>query len=495
MLHKIIKTPIYDLVKQTNLSKAPILSQLYNNNIYFKREDEQIIKSFKIRGAYQKISSLTNNQLNKGLITASAGNHAQGVGLSAKHIGCQSTIIMPKVTPQIKINSVKQLGTDVILEGNNFDEAYNYAIKLSKKKDYTFIHPFDDLDVIAGQGTIGMEICNQWKFKQNKLDAIFIPVGGGGLISGIGYYLKTLYPDVKIIGVEPIRANALYKSLNFNKLIELDHVDTFADGVAVKKVGFNNFNYCKKYVDEMILCSTDDICESIQLIFEETRVIMEPAGALSLAGIINYIKKNNVKNMNYVSILTGANINFTRLRFVAERSTKNEILLAVKIKEEPGSLKKFCTLLDSPNITEFNYRYSNSEYAYIYVGILTDNKNDIINKLINYDILDISDNELAKTHLRYQVGGKINQSINEEVYRFEFPEVQGALINFLTHLSDISNDNYNITMFHYRNTGSSIANVMCGINTNNDQTFQDFLTKLNYNYYNETNNKALRLFC
>lgn len=357
MLHKIIKTQIYDLVKKTNLSKAPILSQLYNNNIYFKREDEQTIKSFKIRGAYQKILSLTNNQLNKGLIAASAGNHAQGVGLSANHIGCESTIVMPTITPDIKVNSVKQLGSNVILKGNNFDEAYNYAIQLSNKKDYTFIHPFDDLDVIAGQGTIGMEICNQWNFNQNKLDAIFIPVGGGGMISGIGYYLKTLYPDVKIIGIEPFNANALYKSLHYNKLIELDHVDTFADGVAVKKVGIHNFKYCSKYVDEMILCSTDEICESIQLIYEEIRVIMEPAGALSLAGIVKYIKKYNVKNMNYISILSGANMNFDKLQFIVERSTINEILLADKIKEEQYSITNLYTLLNSPNITKINYRY------------------------------------------------------------------------------------------------------------------------------------------
>lgn len=499
MLSKILKTPIYDIVKQTSLDYAPILSNLYNNNIYFKREDQQIVKSFKIRGAHQMISSLSQSQLNNGLIAASAGNHAQGVALSAKQLKTNAIIIMPIVTPSIKWKSVQNLGATVILKGNNFDEACKYAVELSIEKNYTFIHPFDNDNVIAGQGTIGMEICQQWNFKKKHLDAIFIPIGGGGLISGIGLYIKKLYPNIKIIGVEPTKANAMNLSLQANKRIELENVDTFADGVAVKQIGKNTFKYCKQYVDEIVECTTDETCESIQLIFEETRVIMEPAGALSLAGIIKYIKKNNCQNLNFISILSGANMNFTRLRYIAERSIKNEILLAVKIPEKIGSLKQFCTLLNSPNITEFNYRYSDSFDAYIFVGIYSDNKIDLIKQLIKnkYETTDMTDNELAKTHTRYQIGGKVNSLPNELLYRFDFPEKQDALLHFLSHLSEISKNKWNITLFHYRNSGSSTADVLCGLDVPPEDipNFNIFLTNLGYNYYNETNNAAYKLFC
>lgn len=499
MLSKILKTPIYDIVKQTSLDHAPILSQLYNNNIYFKREDQQLVKSFKIRGAHQLISSLSQKQLSSGLIAASAGNHAQGVALSAKHLNIAATIIMPTVTPSIKWKSVKTLGANVILKGDTFDDAYNYALQLADEKKYTFIHPFDHEDVIAGQGTIAMEICKQWNFRQNELHAIFVPIGGGGLISGIGYYIKKLYPNIKIIGVEPIHANAMSQSIRENKRIELNNVDTFADGVAVKKVGEHTFNYCKQYVDEIIECTTDEICESIQLIFEETRVIMEPAGALSLAGIIKYIKNNNCEHLNFISVLSGANMNFTRLRYIAERSIKDEVLIAVKIHETPGSLREFCTLLESPNITEFNYRYSDTNNAYIFVGIHTNNKQLILNKLTdhNYMVVDLTNNELAKTHIRYQVGGQINSSINELLYQFDFPEKQESLLHFLTQLSNISNNKWNITLFNYRNTGSSIAHVLCGLNVpkHDIPKFKIFLNELGYTYNNETNNPAYKLFC
>ena len=499
MLSKILKTPIYDIVKQTSLDHAPILSQLYNNNIYFKREDQQLVKSFKIRGAHQMISSLSPSQLKNGLITASAGNHAQGVALSANQLKINAVIIMPTVTPSIKWTTVKNLGANVILKGDTFDDAYNYALQLANEKKYTFIHPFDNEDIIAGQGTIAMEICKQWNFRQSELNAIFIPIGGGGLISGIGYYIKTLYPNIKIIGVEPINANAMNQSIRENKRVELNHVDTFADGVAVKKVGEHTFNYCKQYVDEIIECTTDEICESIQLIFEETRTIMEPAGALSLTGIIKYIKHHNCKNLNFVCLLSGANMNFTRLRYIAERSIKNEVLIAVKIPETPGSLKEFCTLLESPNITEFNYRYSDITNAYIFVGIHTNNKQHIINKLTDhkYVTIDLTNNELAKTHIRYQVGGKTNSSMNELLYQFDFPEKQESLLHFLTQLSNISNNKWNITLFHYRNTGSSIAQVLCGLNVppTDISKFNIFLKKLGYTYNNETNNDAYKLFC
>ena len=498
MLSKILKSPIYDIVKKTSLDYAPIISQIYNNNIYFKREDQQLVKSFKIRGAYQKICSLPKDDLKNGLITASAGNHAQGVALSAKHLNCKAIIVMPVVTPSIKWKSVQSMNAEVILKGNNFDEAYSHALELSSKNGSNFIHPFDDEEVIAGQGTIGMELCNQWNFKSHNLDAIFVPIGGGGLASGIGFYLKTLYPNIKIIGVEPCNANAMKQSLNMNKIIKLDKIDTFADGVAVRQVGNIPFKYCQQYVDEIIECTTDEICESIQLIFEETRSIIEPAGALSLTGLINYIKINQLKNKNFVSILSGSNMNFTRLRYIAERSTKDELLLCVKIKEKPGSLKEFCTLLNSPNITEFNYRYSDKRNAYIFVGINTCEKNEVISKLKmnQYETIDISENELCKTHTRYQIGGKIDNSINELLYRFDFPERQGALLDFLSNLSDVSNNKWNITLFHYRNTGSSIGNVLCGLNVPKQNTYQfkQFLKNLEYQYVEETNNSAYKLF-
>ena len=499
MISKILKTPIYDIVRQTNLDLAPLLSKTYKNNIHFKREDQQLVKSFKIRGAYQKICSLSSGKLNNGLIAASAGNHAQGVAMSAKHLQCKASIVMPTVTPSIKWKSVQNLDSNVILHGDNFDEAYKHAMYLADKHNYTFIHPFDEDEVIAGQGTIGMEICNQWNFKNNNLDAIFIPIGGGGLISGIGLYIKHLYPDIKIIGVEPENANAMKQSLDSNKIVELNKIDTFADGVAVRKVGYNTFNYCKEYVDEIIECSTDEICEAIQLIFEECRTIMEPAGALSLAGLIKYININKTFNQNYISILSGANMNFTRLRYISERSNNTEILLAVSISEKSGSLKNFCTILDSPDITEFNYRYSDNENAYIFVGINTNNKNKLLQKLNDngYNYKDFTDNDLAKTHIRYQVGGKTNNDFNEVIYRFDFPEKQGALLEFLTKLSNISNNQWNITMFHYRNSGASIGNVLCGLNVplKDMSIFQIFLNKLEFQYYDETNNNAYKIFC
>lgn len=495
LLNKIIKSPIYNIVKKTSLDYCPIISNTLKNNIYIKREDQQIVKSFKIRGAYQYISSLSQKDLNKGIIAASAGNHAQGVALSAKQLNCKSTIVMPIVTPSIKWKSVKRYGSNIILHGDTFDEAYKFALHKSQKEDLTFVHPFDDIDIIAGQATIGYELINQFDFKNNKLDAIFIPVGGGGLISGIAYFLKTFYPDVKIIGVEPENANAMQKSLKNNKLVELDYVDTFADGVAVKKVGSKTFNYCKNYVDEIITCNTDEICTAIQNIFEETRIIAEPAGALSIAGVTKYIENTGYINKNYVTILSGANINFTRLRYIAERSIKDEYLFAVNIDEKPGSLQKLCNLLENNNISEFNYRYNRKDKGTIFIGLLSENKDNLIKILSdNYNIIDISNNKLAKEHTRYQVCGKY--SGEELIYSFEFPEKQGALSNFLQKMSDISNNKWNITMFHYRSNGASVANVLCGLNVlpKDYILFYDFLNKLGYNYQCVNKNEIVELF-
>ena len=495
LLNKIVKTPIYNIVKKTSLDHCPIISKNLKNNIYIKREDQQIVKSFKIRGAYQYISSLSQHDLNKGIIAASAGNHAQGVALSASKLNCKSTIVMPVVTPSIKWKSVKRYGSDIILYGDTFDEAYEFALQKSQQEDLTFVHPFDNIDIIAGQGTIGSEIINQFDFRNNKLDAIFIPVGGGGLISGIGYFIKTFYPKVKIIGVEPENANAMQESLKSENLVELDYVDTFADGVAVKKVGSKTFEYCKKYVDEIITCNTDEICTAIQNIFEETRIIAEPAGALSIAGVTKYIENTGYLNKNYITILSGANMNFARLRYIAERSIKDEYLFAVNIDEKPGSLQKLCNLLENNNITEFNYRYNRKDTGTIFIGILSDNK-DNLKKILsdNYDMIDLSDNKLAKEHTRYQVCG--NYSGEELIYSFEFPERQGALSNFLEKMSDISNNRWNITMFHYRSNGASVANVLCGLNVlpKDYILFSDFIQKLGYNCECVDKNEVVELF-
>ena len=495
LLNKIVKTPIYNIVKKTSLDYCPIISKNLNNKIFLKREDQQIVKSFKIRGAHQYISSLSQSELNKGIIAASAGNHAQGVALSANELNCSSTIVMPVVTPSIKWKSVKNYGAEIVLHGDTFDEAYKFALQKSEEDNLTFVHPFDHDDIIAGQGTIGLEIINQFDFRNNKLDAIFIPVGGGGLISGIGYFIKKFYPEVKIIGIEPKNANAMQESLNENKLIELDYIDTFADGVAVKKVGSKTFEYCKEYVDDIITCTTDEICTAIQNIFEETRIIAEPAGALSIAGATKYIETNGCLNKNYITILSGANMNFTRLRYIAERSIKDEYLFAVNIDERPGSLQKLCNLLENNNITEFNYRYNRKDKGTIFIGILTDNKDDLLKNLSdNYNIIDISDNKLAKDHTRYQVCG--NYLDEELIYTFEFPEKQGALTNFLAKMSEVSNNKWNITMFHYRSNGASVANVLCGLNVKEKDyiLFSDFIKKLGYNCNCVNKNEVVNLF-
>ena len=500
-INKILKTPIYNIVKKTELQYASILSEKINNNIYFKREDQQIVKSFKIRGAHQFISNLSKCDLNKGVIAASAGNHAQGVALSAKHYNINSTIVMPIVTPSIKWESVKKLDSKIILYGDTFDEAYNFAKDMAIDNNKIFIPPFDDINIIAGQATIAMEICNDWDFTNKNLDIIFVQIGGGGLIAGISKYIKELYPNIKIIGVESIGATSMSTSIKENKITTLDYIDTFADGVAVKTIGTIPFDYTKKYVDDIIQCTNDEICEAIQYIYEENRTIVEPAGALSTAGLLKYCKQYNLTNKNVISILSGSNVNFTRLRYIAERSVQNEILLSVKIPEEPGSLHKFCNLLESPNISEFNYRCSDNSNAYIFVGIYLDdfaNKIDIINKLNknNYKTIDISDNELAKNHIRYQVGGKCNIYSKELLYSFEFPERQNALLDFLIKLSKISQNKWNITQFHYRNSGSSIAQVLCGLHIpESDITlFEKFLNNLSYNYKNETDNIVYKQF-
>lgn len=496
--NKILTTNVYNIIKETPLDHATNLSLRLKNNIYFKREDLQpIVFSFKIRGAYNKISKLSHKKLNKGIITSSAGNHAQGVALSAKKLNIKSLIIMPTTTPQIKIDGVKKLGSKVILYGDTFSETYKYAINLSKEKNLTFIEPYDDDEVIAGQGTIAMEIIRQC---QQKINAIFVPIGGGGLISGIAIYIKNLFPKIKIIGVQTKDSCAMYQSIKQNKIISLNKVGLFSDGTSVKSPGVNNFNICKDLVDEIILVETDNICSAIQDIFNDTRSIAEPAGALSLAGLKKYIEINKPTNKNFISIISGANINFHRLRHVSERTElteKKEAIFAITIPETPGSFLQFLNTIENRNITEFNYRYGNIDKAHIFVGIQTQGKEDyenikqiILNK--NFELNDLTDDEITKIHVRHMVGGRIFNIENEQVFSFEFPEYPGALHNFLKKM----HSNWNITLFHYRNHGSDYGRVLIGINIPKEQNdkFKKFLDSIGYNFIDQTKNIAYKFF-
>ena len=502
---KILKAKVYEVAKKTPLEKANNLSKRLNNNIYLKREDLQDVFSFKIRGAFNKMSKLTKSELANGVITSSAGNHAQGVALSALKLNCKATILMPITTPIVKVKAVQELNANVILFGDNYDESYKEAIRLSEQRNLIFIHPFDDPEVIAGQGTIGVELEEQLKTPPY---AIYIAVGGGGLISGISIYIKKIWPNVKIIGVEPEDADAMSKSLKNSKIVELSTVGLFADGVAVKKVGTNTFEIAKKYIDEMITVNTDEICAGIKDVFEDTRSILEPAGALSIAGMKKDILRSNLTNKKLIAIACGANMNFERLRFVAERAELGEyreVMLAVEIPERAGSLIDFCKLLNRRNLTEFSYRMSNSMNAQIFVGVevygATD-KEKLLNefKTSHYSFIDISDDELSKNHLRHMVGGRLPQNIKEFnnndfielLYRFEFPERQGALINFLKNMKS----NWTISVFHYRNYGSDVGKIVIGvlIDRNELQEWNKFITLLGYKYWDETNNQTYKLF-
>ncbi len=502
---KILQAEVYEVAKKTPLEKAKNLSNTLNNEVFLKREDLQDVFSFKIRGAYNKMSKLSKTQLNQGVITSSAGNHAQGVALSALKLNCQATILMPITTPLVKVNAVKNLRAKVILFGDNYDETYKEAIRISQERNLCFIHPFDDPDVIAGQGTIAIELEQQLK---EKPYAIYIAVGGGGLISGISLYIKKIWPEVKIIGVEPEDADAMSKSLEEEKIVELPSVGQFADGVAVKKIGKNTFDIGRKYIDKMIRVNTDEICAAIKDVFEDTRSILEPAGALSIAGMKKDIYNSNHSNRKMVAIACGANMNFERLRFVAERAELGEckeVMMAVEIPERAGSLIDFCKLLDNRNLTEFSYRMSNSKNAQIFVGVqvygLNDKKN-LLNVFRNseYSFIDISDDELSKNHLRHMVGGRLprnfkemdNRKFVEILYRFEFPERPGALINFLNNMKS----NWSISVFHYRNYGADVGKIVIGvlIDKNEILEWNKFVRILGYKFWDETQNDTYRLF-
>lgn len=496
-LERILTAKVYDVAHESPLEVAPNLSARLNNQLYLKREDLQSVFSFKLRGAYNKMTQLPLDLLQKGVIAASAGNHAQGVALAARELGTRAIIVMPVTTPQVKVNAVRARGGLVVLHGTSFDEAYQHARELEISKNLTFIHPFDDPDVIAGQGTIGMEILRQY---QKPIHAIFVAIGGGGLIAGISAYVKRLRPEIKIIGVEPIDSDGMFQSLKAGKRIRLSQVGLFADGVAVKEVGEETFHLCQQYVDEVILVNTDDTCAAIKDVFEDTRSILEPAGALAIAGAKAYVQRERITNETLIAVACGANMNFDRLRFVAERAELGEgreAIFAVTIPEKPNSLHQFCQCIGKRNLTEFNYRIADEKEAHIFVGVQIENRGDAAAMVAKFEAnglktLDLTNDELTKLHLRHMVGGHSPLADNEVLYRFEFPEYPGALMKFVASMSP----NWNISVFHYRNNGSDYGRIVVGIQVppNEMKEWQEFLDTLGYRYWDETDNPAYRLF-
>ena len=496
-LERILNARVYDVAQESPLEYAPNLSSRLNNKLFLKREDLQSVFSFKLRGAYNKMAQLSPDLLKQGVIAASAGNHAQGVALAAKKLGTTAIIVMPVTTPTMKVNAVATGGGQVVLHGNSYDDACAHARQLAEEKNLTFIHPFDDPDVIAGQGTIGMEILRQY---QKPIDAIFLAIGGGGLISGVAAYIKRLRPEIKIIGVEPVDSDAMSQSLQKGYRVTLPQVGLFADGVAVKHVGAETFRLCRQYVDEIILVSTDDTCAAIKDVFEDTRSILEPAGALAIAGVKAYVEREQVSDQTFISVACGANMNFDRLRFVAERAElgeRREAIFAVTIPEERGSFRKFCSCIGKHNLSEFNYRIAEENQAHIFVGVQIQNRVDAENIAATFQengfaTIDLTDDELAKMHLRHMVGGRSSLAENELLYRFEFPERPGALMDFLNSMSP----NWNISLFHYRNNGSDYGRIAIGVQVPPDEMsqWQAFLDTLGYPYWDESANPAYKLF-
>ena len=503
-LEKVLNAQVYDVASETPLDLAGNLSARLGNRILLKREDLQPVFSFKLRGAYNKIASLSAERLKRGVICASAGNHAQGVALSAAKVGCRAVIVMPTSTPCIKVDAVRARGGEVVLFGDSYDEAYAHALELEKTEKLTFVHPFDDPEVIAGQGTIAMEILRQHSRHNGPIHAIFCCVGGGGLIAGVAAYIKRLRPEIRIIGVEAKDADAMTQSLAKGHRVRLEQVGLFADGAAVKFVGEETFRLCKEYVDEMILVDTDAICAAIKDVFEDTRSILEPAGALAVAGAKEYVRQHKLKDKNLVAIASGANMNFDRLRFVAERAEvgeQREAVFAVTLPEKPGAYKKFLGLIGKRNVTEFNYRYHTASEAHVFVGVqVVDRKESL--KLVDslqkhgYPTLDLTDDEMAKNHIRHMVGGHAPQvcdkGMHELLYRFEFPERPGALMNFLTQMSA----GWNISLFHYRNHGADYGRVLVGMQVPPGEMgqFREFLKNLGYAHWDESDNPAYKLF-
>ena len=504
-LERILRARVYEVAIQTPLELAPNLSRRIGNRVLLKREDMQPVFSFKLRGAYNKMSQLSPAQLARGVICSSAGNHAQGVALAAQKLGCKALIVMPVTTPQIKVHAVRARGASVLLHGDSYSDAYVHARKLASQRKLCFVHPYDDPDVIAGQGTIGMEILRQ---AEQPIDAIFVAIGGGGLISGIAAYVKRLRPEVRIIGVQPVDSDAMSRSIKAGRRIELEHVGLFADGVAVKLVGEETFRLSRALVDEIVLVDTDAICAAIKDVFEDTRSILEPAGALAIAGAKLYAAREGLQGANLVAIACGANTNFDRLRFVAERAEvgeHREAILAVTIPERPGSFRKFCSTLGARSVTEFNYRYADAGQAHVFVGVGVSSHDEtaqLVRRLTRagLDTIDLSEDEMAKLHVRHMVGGhapaswgrSAGQSGNELLYRFEFPERPGALMKFLAAMRS----DWNISLFHYRNHGADTGRVLVGMQVPRGEmaAFRAFLAALGYPHVDESRNPAYRLF-
>jgi len=495
-LKMILKAPVYDVASVTPLDFAEEISLRLKNNIWLKREDTQSVFSYKIRGAYTLMASIEPNVRNKGVIAASAGNHAQGVALSAKSLGTVATIVMPKTTPEIKIKSVRRLGADVILFGDSYDDASYHAEELATERGLIIIPPYDDPYIIAGQGTVGMEVLQQTK---GNLDAIFVPVGGGGLAAGIAVYVKSLSPNTKIIGVEPEEAPSMKKALEAGRPITLDKVGIFADGAAVRRVGKLTFEIVKKNVDEMLCVTNDEICAAIKDIYEDTRSVSEPAGALALAGLKQYVQRCHSRDQQFVAICSGANINFDRLRHVAELAElgeNKEVLIGASIPERPGSFKEFCGALGPRSITEFNYRAGDNKTARVFAGVRVTNypaeKELLLQNLEDkgYKPIDMSDNELAKMHVRFMVGGSGRKLLNETLFRIEFPERPGALVHFLNQLGK----KWNITLFHYRNHGAAYGRVFIGIQLNEKDKRAFVGLMKDVKYFEETSNSAYKMF-
>ena len=496
-LERVLKSRVYEIVRETPLSEMPLLSERLGNRVLLKREDTQPVFSFKVRGAYNKMVRLDEAQAASGVVAASAGNHAQGVALAARKLGIAALIVMPETTPAIKVDAVRRLGAEVIAHGLSFDEANGRACEIARRTGRVYVHPFDDPDVIAGQGTVAMEIVRQ---APETPDAIFVPVGGGGLIAGVAAYVKPLWPQVRIVGVEPEESASMHEALRAGRPEPLAQVGLFADGVAVRKVGEEPFRIARDHVDEMILVTTDETCAAIRDIYQNTRTIAEPAGALAVAGVKRYVEREGVENELLVAIDSGANVNFDRLRHIAERAEVGEqleMLLAVTIPERAGSLLEFCGCIGERSITEFNYRFAGSDDAQIFLGLeLRDGAGDRAEMIAQlrergYPVVDLSDNEMAKLHIRHMVGGRAAAS-DERLFRFEFPERPGALLGFLAHLGE----RWNISLFHYRNHGSAYGRVLMGIQVpaGDDEAFERFLGDVGYRYREETGNPAYRVF-
>ncbi len=496
-IKRILSARVYDVSVETRLHEAPLLSKSVGNQVLLKREDEQSIFSFKCRGAFNRIYKLMQTQTVKGVIAASAGNHAQGVALSAAELGIEAVIVMPQTTPGIKVESVRALGGEAILHGDDFDEALGYAQQIGQERGFPFIHPFDDPDTIAGQGTVGVELCRQ---HPGPLDVVFLPIGGGGLAAGVSAYMKYLRPEVRIVGVEPVDAASMHAALEADERVTLPQVGLFADGVAVRQVGHHSFDVCREFLDEVILVTVDDMSNAIKDIFNDTRTLTEPAGALAVAGMKRYVSERGVQDQTFIAINSGANVNFDRLRHIAERvdiGESREALLAVTIPEKPGSFLRFCRTLGQRAVTEFNYRYADDGTAHVFAGIEISGgdpeRDSLIGELQSdgYKVLDMSTNDTAKLHLRHMVGGHAELA-SERLFRFTFPERPGALLAFLSAMGK----RWNITLFHYRNHGAAYGRVLVGMTVpeGEEARLDDFIQTLGFHSEDESDNPAYQMF-